>query len=245
MSLSQQQQQQQQQTLYFAYGSNLSLTQMSLRCPHSTYKSLALLRHWRWIINARGYANIVPSHSSSSTTSNSFPSASASASASTSTSASAAKHDNDNDEEEGIADDDVVYGLLYALTPTDEAQLDINEGVPFAYQKFLLDVEVLGSGVDGNDDDDGQTTQEEVAAQRPQAELTGQVKKVKALIYIDDKRIVEGVPRSEYVGRMNRGIEDAVRRGMPVGYVRGVLRRFIPEDGGRGGLRVVNGSDYW
>ncbi len=48
-------------TLYFAYGSNLWLKQMALRCPSSTYLGLARLSHWRWIINHRGYANVVPS----------------------------------------------------------------------------------------------------------------------------------------------------------------------------------------
>lgn len=48
-------------TLYFAYGSNLCLNQMSIRCPSSTYLGLAKLSHWRWIINNRGYANVVHS----------------------------------------------------------------------------------------------------------------------------------------------------------------------------------------
>ena len=47
--------------LYFAYGSNLWLYQMSLRCPSSIYLGLAKLPRWRWMINGRGYANVVPS----------------------------------------------------------------------------------------------------------------------------------------------------------------------------------------
>ena len=46
-------------TLYFAYGSNLSLLQMAQRCPSSTYVGVAILRGWKWIINARGYANLI------------------------------------------------------------------------------------------------------------------------------------------------------------------------------------------
>ncbi|KAL9584321.1 MAG: hypothetical protein Q9203_004702, partial [Teloschistes exilis] len=42
------------QTLYFAYGSNLWLHQMSLRCPSSVYVGVARLPNYRWIINARG-----------------------------------------------------------------------------------------------------------------------------------------------------------------------------------------------
>lgn len=48
-------------TLYFAYGSNLWLHQMSVRCPSSPYLGIAKLSHWRWIICNRGYANIVHS----------------------------------------------------------------------------------------------------------------------------------------------------------------------------------------
>lgn len=46
-------------TLYFGYGSNLWKTQMRARCPDSTYRGLARLPGYRWIINERGYANIV------------------------------------------------------------------------------------------------------------------------------------------------------------------------------------------
>ena len=45
--------------LYFGYGSNLWLEQMSLRCPSSTYIGVARIKGYRWLINTRGYANIV------------------------------------------------------------------------------------------------------------------------------------------------------------------------------------------
>jgi len=47
--------------LYFAYGCNLSLNQMSTRAPSAISVSLAILHHHRWVISARGLANIVPS----------------------------------------------------------------------------------------------------------------------------------------------------------------------------------------
>ncbi|KAI0549357.1 hypothetical protein F4679DRAFT_547637 [Xylaria curta] len=46
--------------LYFAYGSNLWMKQMATRCPNSYYIGRALLPDYRWQINERGYANIVP-----------------------------------------------------------------------------------------------------------------------------------------------------------------------------------------
>jgi hypothetical protein len=60
------------------------------------------------------------------------------------------------------------------------------------------------------------------------------------LVYIDRKRNQGGhAPRAEYVHRMNMGIRDALREGVPRGYVEGVLREYIPapgveeEEGGR------------
>lgn len=45
--------------VYFAYGSNLSTAQMLERCPNSTAIGLGFLKDWGWIINARGYSNVV------------------------------------------------------------------------------------------------------------------------------------------------------------------------------------------
>ncbi|THU77805.1 hypothetical protein K435DRAFT_832371 [Dendrothele bispora CBS 962.96] len=45
----------------FSFGSNLWKKQMQERCPNSRWRGVGLLRDWRWFINARGYANIIPS----------------------------------------------------------------------------------------------------------------------------------------------------------------------------------------
>lgn len=89
-------------TIYFGFGSNLWLDQMRTRCPTSTYLGVARLNDYKWIINDRGYANVVSS-----------PSA--------------------NSSEKKYAH--TVFGLVYALLPTDESRLDRNEGVPHAYTK--------------------------------------------------------------------------------------------------------------
>ncbi len=46
---------------YFAYGSNLHVTQMAQRCPHSVFLGKATLPGYRWQINQRGVANVVES----------------------------------------------------------------------------------------------------------------------------------------------------------------------------------------
>lgn len=48
-------------SLYFAYGSNLHVTQMANRCPVSIFKGKGVLSGYRWQINERGVANVVRS----------------------------------------------------------------------------------------------------------------------------------------------------------------------------------------
>ncbi|KAK1637315.1 hypothetical protein BDP81DRAFT_273310, partial [Colletotrichum phormii] len=107
--------------LYFAYGSNLSPTQMSLRCPASTPLGLAHLPNHTFIINSRRYANVVPNG----------PANPAHPAAATPTT------------DPAPASVPGVYGILYALPPQDEATLDRCEGVPHAYQKQDLAIKVV------------------------------------------------------------------------------------------------------
>lgn len=65
----QQQQQQQPETLlYFAFGSNLSSTQMRSRCPGAKAVGLAILPGYDFIINERGFANVIPRSGTNTTT---------------------------------------------------------------------------------------------------------------------------------------------------------------------------------
>ncbi|KAK4997260.1 hypothetical protein LTR66_003296 [Elasticomyces elasticus] len=156
-------------TLYFGYGSNLWKQQMSLRCPTSTHLGLARLSGFTWLINARGYANVVASARPS----------------------------------------DAVYGLVYGLAPADEARLDASEGVPLAYTKEYMVVEFWPRGDGG------------AGAAEPE--------RVQVLVYIDRKRTRGAQAKVEYVYRMNMGIVDAVREGVPGDYIQRVLRRYIPK----------------
>lgn len=134
----------------FAYGPNLSTQEMLNHCPNSTPIGLGHLPGWRWIINDRGYANIVNDHDTNLT---------------------------------GPG----VYGLLYLLPPQDEDSLDIHEGVPWAYDKVTMEIDWVR-------DDQGRALQE----------------KVMTLVYVDEERIQENLPKKGYVERMMRGIEEAV-----------------------------------
>lgn len=170
------------ENLYFAYGSNLSTEQMRQRCPYSTAVGLGKLSGWRWIINERGYANIV-------------------------------KQVDEEGKGEG-EEESHVYGMMYLLPTEDEERLDGYEGVPWAYEKVVLEASWVSSSSSGDEKEEDNNGGGE--------ELTP----VKVLAYVDRKRTAEGRPRGEYVGRMERGIEDAVGNwGMKGGYA-DELRRF-------------------
>jgi hypothetical protein len=178
-------------TIYFGYGSNLWLHQMTTRCPTSTYLGIARLPNYHWIINDRGYANVVESAGKQNTSTASY--------------------------------DDVVFGLVYSLEAEDEKRLDKNEGVPVAYTKEILECDFWPSDTEHKID----------TRRNPE-------KKVDMLVYIDRKRVRPDKPRAEYVYRMNQGIGDAVKLGVPQGYVSDVMRRYIPaedEDEGKEGER--------
>ncbi|KAK8104238.1 uncharacterized protein PG998_011271 [Apiospora kogelbergensis] len=169
--------------VYFAYGSNLSSTQMRARCPNAVPLGLGHLRGWHWLINERGFANIVKDP--------------------------VATHAPLADSLPG------VYGVLYSLPPNDEDVLDMYEGVPTAYEKEILEVDVVQDGSSGS------------------MEATGfpeGVGSLSALVYIDYHRVKADRPRAEYVSRMNLGIEEARRDwGLPGSYIAHVMREFIRE----------------
>ena len=48
------------------------------------------------------------------------------------------------------------------------------------------------------------------------------------LCYVDASRVEEAKPKDEYVHRINMGIRDARRKGMPQAFVDKFLRPFIP-----------------
>ncbi|KAF8809055.1 hypothetical protein BYT27DRAFT_7163404 [Phlegmacium glaucopus] len=148
-------------TVYLGYGSNLWLNQMKRRCPESKYIGFASLSDWRWIINDRGYANIISSPG------------------------------------------DIVYGLVFQLTAKDESSLDNYEGS--TYEKLYFPVDLVAKG--------------DVSNRRS----------VKSLIYVDMERKTESEPVKEYIYRMNMGIIDALKEGIPADYIEKYLRPFIPE----------------
>ncbi|EEP77359.1 predicted protein [Uncinocarpus reesii 1704] len=149
--------------VYFAFGSNLSLQQMAERCPWSTFLGRGRLQGYRWQINERGYANVVPSPGN------------------------------------------VVEGLCYNLDELDEPRLDKNEGVPIAYEKHMLEIDLYLP-------DNG--------SRKQHGNGNGEKKRrVKALVYLSPRYTLDSNPREEYVERLRRGATDALARGVSSQYI--------------------------
>ncbi|KAL2752729.1 hypothetical protein ACRALDRAFT_1072589 [Sodiomyces alcalophilus JCM 7366] len=213
---------------YFAYGSNLSPTQMLARCPDSEPLCLAHLPHpWSWLINARGYANVV--HKS-------YPDSTSLIDGVGPGALDGTAPETKTKEDSGSGNHDMgpgVYGVLYTLGPDDEAQLDLYEGVPYAYEKVMLPVQLIGPSACSHKSPSSSPCGgcEPVKQERKEAG----VPTVDALVYVDFRRVVPDVPRSEYIARMNRAIHEAqLSFGLPADYVRDVMREFIPEGGWEG-----------
>lgn len=219
---------QKRQHLYFAYGSNLSPTQMAHRCtinPTHSAKPLAIasLPHWRWHINEAGYANVLPPKGLriSSQTS---PAA-------------------DKIPVSGI--EDTVFGVLYEMDIGDERILDGYEGIDHEaevvkpgggegidvdirpreqgegdYNKWYVDAGVVrwldedAKGVSVDEDDEQGKGKE----------------KVRVLVYVDEERVVVSKPNAEYIPRMNRAMREAEELGVSGRWLEDVLRRFIPRE---------------
>ncbi|KAK2804396.1 hypothetical protein FQN51_002038 [Onygenales sp. PD_10] len=231
--------------LYFAYGSNLSHSQMRQRCPFDpaiSSKPLAIARldGWKWIICERGYANvlapkrIIPSSSGVG---------------------AGILQESDNNEtgnkytEEQVQEQtDVVYGVLYNMTPADEAVLDRYEGIDRAAPPTSSPDGPVGRGTRPREQGDGAYNKWYVRAtvvkwlnneggDGEEEEGRGAengLSEANVLVYVDEYRVTEGLPKEEYIGRMNRGIKEAEELGLPRDWVEGVVRRFIPDGPGAG-----------
>jgi gamma-glutamylcyclotransferase len=107
-----------------------------------------------------------------------------------------------------------VWGMVYTLTKSDEARLDRNDGVPFNHTKEVHDIEFWPTDTENVD---------------KKIDISAVPGKKQLLLYIDRKRTKDDKPREEYIYRMNVGIVDALKVGIPSSYIEKVMRKFIPE----------------
>lgn len=172
------------------------------------------LKGFEWIIYERGFANIV---------------------------------EVDSHKEEGTEKGDYrneVWGMMYSLEENDEKLLDEREGVPVAYRKEWIECEfwtvpeaAAASASSSREEEEEEedvkkvVDEEKNKRKRKPADITKRPGKEKMLVYINREMTDEGEILKEYISRMNCGIKDAIKEGLPREYVEQVLRRWIPADG--------------
>ncbi|KAJ5979960.1 hypothetical protein N7481_007258 [Penicillium waksmanii] len=225
-----------QKHLYFAYGSNLSPTQMSTRCrknpTSSTPLAIAFLPHWRWLICQAGYANVLPPPDLRTGKQNSQAA------------------DKVPISSPGLNGVDGVYGILYELDPADERVLDRFEGVDYdaprgwkggrgeevvdisprirpreqglgSYNKWFLGARVVKWLSGSESEGDVLRVQHQVRDDTDVDAGDNTEEEVDILVYVDENRIVVGPPKLEYIGRMNRAIKECAELGVDEGWIGG------------------------
>jgi gamma-glutamylcyclotransferase len=118
--------------------------------------------------------------------------------------------------------EDIVWGIIYTIRAFDEELLDKHEGLPWAYSKEDMDVEAISIT------NDGRGTRREV---------------VRALVYIDRQRVQESYPWPEFVVKMNKGIQEAVERGIPRMWINSVVRSYIQDPATANGTETQAGGN--
>jgi len=204
--------------MYFAYGSNLSYSQMQRRCANNPEKSakpvaIARLDGWRWLICERGYANLIP------------PKA-----------LRVGLQETEGENVPVSGKEDAVFGILYDMTPEDESYLDGYEGVDGeapdaspdgkvdrkirpkeqgygAYNRWYVPT-VVTKWLDSDEE-----SRRAAQSQEPNTQT--------ALVYLDERHVLVGPPKNEYIARMNRAVREAVELGVPNDWAESVIRRVV------------------
>lgn len=201
-------------SFYFAYGSNLSPSQMSLRLRADPASSkpvaVARLDAHAWIICERGYANVVA-----------LPEA------------NAATNENVvwgivyNLSAEDEARLDMFEGHDERRNPAPRLNSDPSEQQrkPYLqgdwdYNKHYLPVTVTRWIADPSDY--GVQAGDTVTAHHNAASS------IRVLVYVDELRTKPGKINQEYIGRMNRAIRESVALGIPQKWIDTTMRKYIP-----------------
>lgn len=197
------------QAMYFAYGSNLQMKQMAKRCPESRLIGSATLHNYRWQINERGYANVVPDSQSS-----------VEGICYLLSDRDEARLDRSEGVHTGVYEKEELHVELVcapvAFVGRDVAQI-VNDGSFVTLCRNAEERDRWGKN--------HRRSSSVPVEGRSRARLDGLRKKgsefAKALVYLSTSYTRDGPPRDEYIDRMNLGLIDALALG--------VSRRFVNE----------------
>ena len=193
---------------YFAYGSNMSTTQMSERCPNSKFVGVAALDGWEFFINERGFANVQECPK--------FTNPAATVTATTSNGSAIAQFALDPSRP-------VVYGMLYRLDPADERRLDACEGAPFVYGKAMICMRYFSASQIQRPF----PTKHRQFCDPAHHGFIPNVQIAQVLVYVDYNNVGLHRPRQEYIGRMRRAVCEAAARGVPIDWMKSSIGRYV------------------
>jgi len=200
-------------TFYFAFGSNLSPSQMKLRLNAEVDSSkpvaIARLDAHAWIICQRGYANVVA-----------LPAINKAAHENTAWGVLYNLSAEDEARLDMFEGHDDYRNSSPEVNPDPSRQQEVpylqggwdynKHYLPMTVTKWLRDPKEYGIQVQewaGNHD---------------------QPTTIRGLVYVDEFRTQPGKINQEYIGRMNRAIRESVELGIPQAWVDAVMRRYIP-----------------
>lgn len=140
--------------------------------------------------------------------------------------------------------EDAVFGILYDMTIDDEDLLDMYEGVDDeaadappdgkvdrkirpkeqgdgSYNKWYVPA-IVTKWLDGRDDDEEEEEHEKKHGGKQQQQQT-----LTVLVYIDERHVRVGPPKTEYIARMDRAVRESVELGLPNDWAESVIRKFV------------------
>ncbi|RDW81619.1 uncharacterized protein DSM5745_05176 [Aspergillus mulundensis] len=187
-------------TYYFAFGSNMHLAQMAARCPDSKIFARGVLTRYRWQINERGVANIVP-----------VPVGEVS-----------------NGKNDSIVQG-ILFTVSAKDIKTLDANEGIARGfydkVALRVRVEPLAIPLKGIKTAMAMGEHGQASQPTMNGKSPCAGRD--VKEVEALVYLSSQYIKDGTIRNEYIGRMQSAMADALKLGVDEAYLKRALYPWI------------------
>ncbi|KAE8353139.1 hypothetical protein BDV28DRAFT_113075 [Aspergillus coremiiformis] len=195
---------------YFAFGSNMHLTQMASRCPGSTLVAKGILHGYRFQINERGVANVIPSIPGEPSCVEGILFAVTSGDITT------------LDRSEGVAQR--FYDKVRLPVQVEPLAIDALKSTKTLFA--ARELELLNSSPEQK--------------QRAEHSQGRSMKEVEALVYLSSRYDCHGRIRNEYVDRMELAMADAQKLGVRQSYLEASLYPVVFVESGRPELGMLD-----
>ncbi|KAM3471725.1 hypothetical protein MY8738_009184 [Beauveria namnaoensis] len=196
--------------LYFAYGSNIHVSQMAERCPRSLFVGAASLPGHQWQINERGVANIVPSPSHR---------------------VEGLVYLVDREDEKTL---DRSEGVSRKLYERQMREVDLTPHPTLYTQKSSLVAAELA-----RQRQPGQGNNAGVLRRGGPSQPELRPGRIKVLVYVSERFKTDGAIRPEYISRMQKAMADGLKLGISASYVEDCINPLVnPRPRGPAHMRI-------